>query len=995
MRASGFISAFVVSMFLAVAAPAAARAASADLEWARENFVTGRYADASTCLDKVLAGNDEGEKAAARLLVARIRMITGKYDDVAKVFEGVKDAPVDAQMLMADALMVRGKYKEAGELYQKALDSSDGKSAIARLGLISVYETTGQDPKAEELRDWFFKTYQKSGQIRYTREGKDVTDATELLAIGMAMAKRDPQGAINALTCAEQAEKRGVDAYLASYNLFAERFAWAQADQELAKALAINKRSPDVQLALAGQSWARKEDAKAAEKAIDEALATNPNLLGAHVLRAMLSLYDDEHEKAKKSIDAALAVNPNSTEALSTLAAWHYDQAQEAEFETACKKVLEINPGCAELYTMLAGCCERKRQFPAAERFNRRAMELDPKNWQGYYGAGMSLVRRGQDAEGKKLLEKAFELNKHNMFCRNMLVVLDKLVPPEGGAPKFETVKTAHFVITAPVDDAPFTLPYYSRWLEESYARLHERYKFTPEGPIVVEIFNSHGDFSARTAGVPGIGADGACFGKFMTLNDAKVWQAKSVPLFNWAIVAEHELMHVFSLQATGYRIPRWLTEGMSVYEESAPRIELDRMFVSAAQGNGLVKVANMNREMSRPTVPTNAILSYYQASRIVDYIYTTGGADGMQKLLGELRAGRKPEEALKTALGMTMDQFEAAVLEHQKKFAAANIRLTPQYDQATLTKLLVEVKASPDDAEKLATLAAAYASPELKRYDAAKKNALEVLKKTTEGPAAARANAVLGILAFEKDKKYSEAKEHFTKALAADQESFSAHLFLGRIAIKEGDWKGALEHLEKSRKIYPRFAGQGESSPLELLYKTYDGMGEKDKALDSLRELVAMDKLNIEPAVRLARLAVGHGKTDLAQWSCYQAIKIDSFAFEPHLLWGQAAAKAGDNATAEREFSLAAKANATSSEAKEGLARALWANGKKNEARQAAAEAAALAPESSDLKKLTAEYGPPEAKPEPKPEEKPVPKTEPTTDPERGDVPKLEKLKG
>ncbi|HOX08693.1 MAG TPA: tetratricopeptide repeat protein, partial [Planctomycetota bacterium] len=738
-----------------------------------------------------------------------------------------------------------------------------------------------------------------------------------------------------------------------------------------------------------------------AEKAIDAALEINPNMAAARVLRASLSLFDDEHDKARKEIDAALAVNPNDLSALAVLAALHYDLGQEKEFEAASKRVLEINPGFAGLYLTLAGCCERKRQFPAAEAFYRKAMELDPRDWQGHYGAGMALARRGQTAEAKALLEKAWELNKFNIFCRNMLVVIDKLTPPEGQEPRFETLTTAHFVIRAPKEDAPLTLPYYGRLLEEAYARMKERYRFEPEGPLVAEIFNKHGDFSARTAGLPGIGADGACFGRFMTLVDARVWQAKSVPQFNWAIVAEHELMHVFSLQASGYRIPRWLTEGLSVYEESAPRIDLDRLFLTAAQSGLLIKVADMNRQMSRPKIPVNAILSYYQASRIVDYIYAKGGAEGMGRLLADLRARKKPEEAIKSALGMSMEEFEAAVLKAQRDFAAANIRMTPQYDQVQLTKLMVDAKEHPEDPEKLVALAAAYASPEIKRFDAAKKYAAEALKKAGEaaGGAAARAQAVLGVLAFEKDKNYRESKELFGKALAADPDNFSARLYLGRIAVKEGDWKGAIEQLEKARAIYPRWLGKGELSLHEHLYKAYDGIGEKDKALDVLRDQVALDKFALEPAVLLAKRAIGLKKFDLAQWACFQAIKVDNFAFEPHLVWGEAAEKAGDMAVAEREYANAVRVDATKVEPRLGLARALWARDKKNEARQAAAEAAALAKDDPEAIRLTKEYGPPEAKPEPKPEEKPVPKAEPkpadkpADEPEPKELPKLEKL--
>ena len=39
---------------------------------------------------------------------------------------------------------------------------------------------------------------------------------------------------------------------------------------------------------------------------------------------------------------------------------------------------------------------------------------------------------------------------------------------------------------------------------------------------------------------------------------------------YHWASTMWHELSHVFVLQATKRRVPRWFTEGLAVYEETA-----------------------------------------------------------------------------------------------------------------------------------------------------------------------------------------------------------------------------------------------------------------------------------------------------------------------------------------------------------------------------------------------------------------------------------------
>ena len=82
---------------------------------------------------------------------------------------------------------------------------------------------------------------------------------------------------------------------------------------------------------------------------------------------------------------------------------------------------------------------------------------------------------------------------------------------------------------------------------KEALATLSKRYKFTPTGPILIEMFPKHDDFAVRTIGLPGmIGALGACFGRVVTLDSPK---ARPPGDFNWGETLWHELAHVITLQ--------------------------------------------------------------------------------------------------------------------------------------------------------------------------------------------------------------------------------------------------------------------------------------------------------------------------------------------------------------------------------------------------------------------------------------------------------------
>jgi hypothetical protein len=128
-------------------------------------------------------------------------------------------------------------------------------------------------------------------------------------------------------------------------------------------------------------------------------------------------------------------------------------------------------------------------------------------------------------------------------------------------------------------------------------ASLTERYRFTPDGPILVEMFPQHDDFAVRTAGLPGmIGALGACFGRVVTLDSPR---ARPPGAFSWAATLWHELAHVYTLQLSNQRVPRWLTEGISVWEETRARPawgrEMEVTFAGAINRGQVMKLRELN----------------------------------------------------------------------------------------------------------------------------------------------------------------------------------------------------------------------------------------------------------------------------------------------------------------------------------------------------------------------------------------------------------------
>ena len=98
------------------------------------------------------------------------------------------------------------------------------------------------------------------------------------------------------------------------------------------------------------------------------------------------------------------------------------------------------------------------------------------------------------------------------------------------------------------------------------------------------------------------IGALGACFGRVVTLDSPK---ARPPGDFNWEPTLWHELGHVITLQLSKQRVPRWLTEGISVYEEKLGDPDWGRegeLTFAAAYGAGeIMTLRELNAAFTNP----------------------------------------------------------------------------------------------------------------------------------------------------------------------------------------------------------------------------------------------------------------------------------------------------------------------------------------------------------------------------------------------------------
>ena len=236
---------------------------------------------------------------------------------------------------------------------------------------------------------------------------------------------------------------------------------------------------------------------------------------------------------------------------------------------------------------------------------------------------------------------------------------------------KFVTVRDGDVVMRLDKGEAPVLQEYAMSLAHQALNTLAARYEFTPEGPILVEIFPKHDDFAVRNVGLPGlIGALGICFGRVVTMDSPR---ARPPGEFQWEATLWHELAHVITLQMSNQRMPRWLTEGISVYEEKRARAEwgreMDVAFAGMLNRGETVKLRELNAAFQNPKTIS---LAYYQASLLVEHLVTAYGEAGLRKLVRIYGQGLDTDAALKAALNTDFDQLQTGFDEAvERQFGA------------------------------------------------------------------------------------------------------------------------------------------------------------------------------------------------------------------------------------------------------------------------------------------------------------------------------------
>lgn len=639
----------------------------------------GEYDNAIKLLSAHLADNARDESAQKLLLQAYIE--TGRYveaETTARKFLLKTPDAGGVRHELAQILTLTGRHADAIDEYQRAVaDQRMTRAATSgilqsQLRLAEVLDSVGQEDRAQSIYKSLVKHYTDN----------DPQTAAELTPIARALVHLERfQDANDMYREAIETDSTYLDAQLGAAELFTEKYAYGDAAQFLEEALQINPWSARAHLDVALNK--RLDGGEEMSTALNRALQINPNFVDAMALKAALALEGGQFDSASAEIEKALKINTQSLEIHALRAAMFYLQDRDTAPEIAA--TLAINPRYGDLYNTLAHYATITRRSEEAANFARKAIETSPRLWNAHLNLGMSLLRMGEMVEGRAAVERSFKGDPFNVWAKNTLDLLDTMQD-------FRETRRGSFVIKSSQQESDVLAPYTAQLLEEAAAKLTAKYKFTPKSPVIIELFQNHEDFAVRALGIPGLGALGVCFGPLIALDSPS---ARKTGEFNWGSTLWHEYMHVITLQMTDYRIPRWFSEGLSVYEERKARPgwgdDWNPVFIRAFIAGRWFKMSDLDAGFQRPKTIQDVPIAYFQASQVVEFIVDRFGFDAILQMLAMYREKARTPDVLRQVLKLTEPEFDRAF------FSYVEAKARPLHQALSTETNLVASMAKPD----------------------------------------------------------------------------------------------------------------------------------------------------------------------------------------------------------------------------------------------------------------------------------------------------------
>jgi tetratricopeptide (TPR) repeat protein len=744
----------------------------------------------------------------------------------------------DWQMLRCKALLATGQYPEAREAATNALAHDRWNIELcwqAREALLSNGETNAAAEKVEDI------VRMVSGHPR------DYGDAASLVVFGQAVLLKgaDPRRVLNTLLDAAKKADPGLrEIYLAGGALGLEKNDFALAAKQFEEGLKRFPDDPDFLYGLA-RAYAPSDPALALSS-IESALRRNSNHVDSLLLLAGHGIDAEDYAEAERLLARVQAVNPWQPEAWAYRAVLAHLRNEPQAEETARTNALKFWPANPRVEYLIGLKLSQNYRFAEGAAHQRRAGQFDPGYLPAKTQLAQDLLRLGQETEGWRLAEEVQRQDGYDVEAYNLATLHDTLG-------KFVTLTNRDFLVRMSRHEADVYGAGVLELLGRAKTNLCARYALKLEEPTLVEIFPEQKDFDVRTFGMPGDpGYLGVCFGNVITANSPG---ARLGHPWNWQAMLWHEFCHVVTLHLTRNRMPRWLSEGISVYEEGQANPawgqRMNPRYREMVLEGELSPVAKLSGAFLSPRSALHLQFAYYQSALVVEFIVQRFGLDHLKAVLGDLGQGVEINQALErqTAPMAKLEADFAAFARRRAEQLAPGLDWTkPEWAQGSAAALPPGLS----DRQKVRLPARAGPLTNAAHVSLSKTNFYALVEQATQ---------------CVREKKFTEAK-------------------------------GPLEML---LELYPDQTGS--DSPYAMLAEVHQALGETNAERQTLARWAEKDGEAAKACLRLMELDAAAQDWKAVELNARRYLAVDPLVAPPYRFLAQAAERTGDIPTAIQAY--------------------------------------------------------------------------------------------
>ncbi|WP_235908380.1 peptidase MA family metallohydrolase [Roseiconus nitratireducens] len=739
--------------------------------------------------------------------------------------------------LLIQCQLDTGDYSEALATYEAAIDRYPTSLPLRVLGIrVARYNDLPDRVALEKAR---IERDLQTGRLRYAT-------ADTLVAAGRFFSKNGIDARIILKSFYDRVlenDPLNLEALIATAELAVEKgdYKVAADSVQRAKQRGLEDARLDYLLAVALQPT----DAEAASQALSAALQANPVYVPSLVLQAENEIDRELYEQAAQTIDKILAINPKDESAFALQAVLAHLKGDYAKENELRRRALEHYPDNPEVDHLIGRKLSDKYRFAEGAEYQRRALTADPTHLAATFQLAQDLLRLGDEKVGWELAEQVNTADPYNVVAYNLMTLKDRV---DG----FVTRRIADpvrvevgdlLVRMSPTEDKIYGQAV-ADLLVEARNVLCEKYDLTLRRPVLVEIYPKQGDFAIRTFGLPGgEGFLGVCFGNVVTANSPA---SQGPRPSNWKSVLWHEFCHVVTLTKTNNRMPRWLSEGISVYEERLRDPtwgqSMTPRYREMILGEDLTPIGRLSSAFLAPPSPTHLQFAYYESSLVVEFLIEQYGEESFNAVLDSLADGVAANDAIAMNIA-PLERLELQFAEYAHELAnsfAPDLEFDREDypDPPTPGDVITWAKSHPDNYwGKIAV-----ARDRMKQNDFA--GATKLLEElVAQGAATGEREGVLELLAqcYRKQDDRPLETQTLTKLLERSSDALPALERMIEIERERENWDAVRELCERSLGIQPL--------SLELqqtLSEAYQRLGKAELALPALRARRAMNPVDV-----------------------------------------------------------------------------------------------------------------------------------------------------